>query len=56
VTRLATAVPASDSTRMGLRPTRSESRPQIGEKMSCAPEKAAMRALAVTALAPNCLA
>ena len=56
VTRLPTAVPASERTRTGLRPMRSDTRPQNGENTSCAPEKAATRAAAMNDEAPNRLA
>jgi hypothetical protein len=39
VSRLPIAVPKSDSTSTGLRPTRSDTRPQTGENTNCASEK-----------------
>ena len=41
VTRLPTAVPASDTSRTGLRPKRSDTRPHSGEHTKLAAEKAA---------------
>src|SRR5438270_3815455 len=51
VSSVPTAVPTSDSSRMGLRPTRSERRPQIGANTSWATENDENRAPMVRALA-----
>ena len=51
VRRLPAAVPASERISTGLRPTRSDRRPQTGAKRSCATEKEANRAPTVVALA-----
>ena len=56
VTSEATAVPAIDNTSTGLRPMRSDTRPQMGENTNWAAEKAVISPVAVTAVAPNCLA
>src|SRR5947209_7399388 len=56
VTSDATAVPAIESTSTGLRPMRSDTRPQIGENTNWAAENAVISAVAVTADAPKCLA
>ena len=53
VSRLPTAVPASDSTRTGLRPTRSDSRPQTGANTNWAREKEASSTPTTAGLAPN---
>ena len=47
VSRLPTAVPASESSRIGLRPTRSDTRPHSGENRNDAAEKAATSPVAV---------
>ncbi len=39
IIRKARALPSTLKTSTGLRPTRSDRRPRIGEKMSCASEK-----------------
>ena len=51
VKRLPTAVPANDTISTGLRPKRSDTRPQIGDPISWAKENAATNAPAVAGLA-----
>ena len=55
VTRLPTAVPTRDRIRTGLRPNRSETRPQRGEKTSCMREKDATSRPTVTGRGPEAL-
>jgi hypothetical protein len=53
VSTLPTAVPASDSTRTGLRPIRSDTQPQTGANRSCATENDASSAPICVGVAPK---
>ena len=52
VSRLPTAVPVSDRMMIGLRPKRSDSRPVMGEKTTCAMENEATSSPAIAGDAP----